>query len=542
MKHKLFLPLVSSLALVFLAGCGSNQSKTTSSNNAGQHITLMQTSDLLSLDVSEHADLTTWNTLENSMEGLYKSDGKNQPAPAMATKVVKPTHNGLTYTFHLRKNAKWSDGESVTAQDFVTSWRRSVSPDSKSGYNYIFSGIENANDITSGKKPVSQLGVKALDANTLQVQLEHPMPYFNKMMVMPAFFPENRTALKKFKSRFGTKSQYFYYNGPFKVTQWDGTNDSWVLKPNKYYYAKKQIHLASLKYLVVKDANTAHELFEQNKLDDATITGVTAKELQGAKNLVHERKAGNYYLRVNLRGGRPLTNNKMRQAINLLLDRKALTKNILADGSLPAYTYTSKDLAVDPTTKKDFATETMPKEIYNVAKAKKLWRSGCAESHLTKTVNLEILGDDQTITKNVAQFLQDALEKNLPKVKVTIRNVPEKTSSSESHAGKFDLGQTLWLADFSDPISFMGILTSTNPQNYGQYKDKEFDEEYQAASLTSSSKVYWQKMRQLQQHLNQTMPVIPLYQMVESHLVNPKLKGVLRHPVGEDDYTRAYLK
>ncbi|WEV41051.1 peptide ABC transporter substrate-binding protein [Lactobacillus sp. ESL0681] len=540
MKYKFLLTLLASSA-VLLAGCGHEQKSSTSAKPA-QKLTLMQTSDLLSLDTSEHADLPTWNTLENSMEGLYKANSQHEPAPAMATKVVKPTNHGLTYTFNLRKDAKWSNGEAVSAKDFVASWRRSVSPKSKSGYNYIFSGVKNADDITAGKKPVSSLGVSALDDHTLRVQLEHPMPYFDKMMVMPAFFPENRTALRKFKTKYGTKSKYVYYNGAFKVTKWDGSNDSWVLKPNKYYYAKKKVHLTSLKYLVVKDANTAHELFERNKLDDATITGVTAKELQGDKNIVHERKAGNYYLRVNLRGGQPLTNQKMRQAISLVLDRKALTKNVLADGSLPAYTYTAKDLANDPTSNKDFATETTPKDKYNVAKAKKLWQAGLKESHLSKTVNLELLGDDQTITKNVAQFLQDSLEKHLPKVKVEIRNIPEKAVSSETSNGKFSLGQTLWLADYSDPISFMDILSSSNPQNKGKYHNQKFDKLYHAASLASEPKVYWSKLRQMQQQLNQTMPVIPLYQMVESHLVNPKLKGVLRHPVGEDDYTRAYLQ
>lgn len=543
-KHFALKLLMVLFLTAAVSGCSQSASSSKKQSNTSKNtITLMQTNELLSLDTSNHADLTTWNILENTMEGLYKADSKHQPAPAMATKVVSPTANGTLYTFPLRHNAKWSNGDPVTAQDFVTAWQRSVAPTAKSGYNYIFSGIKNADAIIAGKKAPQTLGVKALGRYQLQVELEHPMPYFNKMMVMPAFFPENQNALKKFGNNYGTNSQRLYYNGAFKATGWDGTNESWTLKPNKYYYDKKAIHLQAIKYLVVKDPNTAHELFEQHKLDDATITGVTAKELQKDKNLIHQKRAGNYYLRINLANNQPLTNNNMRQALNLVLDRRALTKDVLADGSVPAYTYTAKDLATDPTSGKDFASEHQPQQTYNVALARKLWQKGRAEAGLKKTVNLTLIGDDQTVTKNVAQFVQASIQKNLPAVKVTMRNIPEKSASAAVKSGKFNLAQTLWLADFADPISFMGILTKNNPQNYGKYNDDEFNQLYQAALESSTStNQYWQNMNKLEERLNQTVPVLPLYQMVESHLVNPRLHGVLSHPVGENDYTRAYLK
>lgn len=543
-KHFALKLLMVLFLTAAVSGCSQSASSSKKQSNTSKNtITLMQTNELLSLDTSNHADLTTWNILENTMEGLYKADSKHQPAPAMATKVVSPTANGTLYTFPLRHNAKWSNGDPVTAQDFVTAWQRSVAPTAKSGYNYIFSGIKNADAIIAGKKAPQTLGVKALGRYQLQVELEHPMPYFNKMMVMPAFFPENQTALKKFGNNYGTNSQRLYYNGAFKATGWDGTNESWTLKPNKYYYDKKAIHLQAIKYLVVKDPNTAHELFEQHKLDDATITGVTAKELQKDKNLIHQKRAGNYYLRINLANNQPLTNNNMRQALNLVLDRRALTKDVLADGSVPAYTYTAKDLATDPTSGKDFASEHQPQQTYNVALARKLWQKGRAEAGLKKTVNLTLIGDDQTVTKNVAQFVQASIQKNLPAVKVTMRNIPEKSASAAVKSGKFNLAQTLWLADFADPISFMGILTKNNPQNYGKYNDDEFNQLYQAALESSTStNQYWQNMNKLEERLNQTVPVLPLYQMVESHLVNPRLHEVLSHPVGENDYTRAYLK
>ncbi|BDR59567.1 peptide ABC transporter substrate-binding protein [Xylocopilactobacillus apicola] len=541
MNKKLLVTLTVFTSLMFTS-CSSNSKE--SSQPTKDSITLMQNGELQSLDVSEHADLITWNMLENTMEGLYKSGKNHQPEPAIATKVVQPTDNATVYTFPLRKDALWSNGDPVTAQDFVAAWRRSVSPTAKSGYNYIFSGIENADAITTGQKKVEELGVKALDSHTLQVKLEHPMPYFNKMMVMPAFFPESQAALKKFGSKYGTSSDNLYYNGAFKLTGWSGSNESWTLKQNPHYYDQKSIKLKSIKYLVVKDSTTAHELFEQNKLDEATVTGVTAKELQKDPKLVRQNRAGNYYLRVNLADGHPLSNKKMRQALSLVIDRKSLTKNVLADGSVPAYTYVAKDLTDDPTTEKDFASAHTPKKTYDVKAAQKLWEEGRKEAGLNQKVKLTAVGDDQTVTKNILEFIQSSVQKNLTDVEVTMRNIPAKSASEEVHSGKFDLSKTLWLADFADPISFMTILTKDNPQNYGKYNDSYYDELYKKASTSdlNNQAKYWKLLNDLEERLNETMPVIPLYQMVESHLVNPNLKGVLRHPVGENDYTRAYLK
>ena len=248
MKFKKVLRLVPVvLAGTFLlASCsGKNSSKDT--------LKLMQTAEIQSLDNSNVATLPQWNVLVQSMEGLYRMDKNGKPVAAMATKVVKPTNNGKTYTFHIRKDAKWSDGSKVTAQDFVTSWRRSASPSAKSGYNYIFTGIKNATKVSSGELPASDLGVKALNDTTLQVQLEYPMPYFSQMMVMPAFFPQSTKYVNKEGKRYGTSSTRLVYNGPFKVTGWTGTNESWDLTRNKYYYEKKDVHLKKKQMQSVKE-------------------------------------------------------------------------------------------------------------------------------------------------------------------------------------------------------------------------------------------------------------------------------------------------
>lgn len=543
-KIKKMLFYTAALALTGILGACSSTAHAGNSASSHDKISIMQNTDLLSLDNSNIADVTSYNVFVNSMEGLYRTDANEKLAPGIATSIAKPTNDGKTYTFHLRKNAKWSNGDPVTAEDFIKAWQRSVSPDAKSGYNYIFSGIKNADQISAGKLSPSKLGATAPDSHTLKVELTHPMPYFNKMMILPAFFPQSTAALKKFGKNYGTNSSRLYYDGAFKVTGWTGSSDTWKLIKNDDYYDAKAIRLDEIDEQVVKDPNTAHNLFEKGQLDDATISGVTAQGLQKDKDLRHVQKAGTNYLRLNTKSGKQLSNQKMRQALSLAIDRNHLTKDILADGSQPAYTYVSKNLATDPTTGKDFATETQPSDTYDLKKAKQLWAEGLKESHIKGTVTLSLIGADDTASKNVAQYVQGALQQELPQLKINMESLPDKSLQDKMTSSQFDFDQTLWLADFGDPIDFFSILTSSNPQNYGKYDSKAFDSDIADASgknATNQTK-YWADMRDAQKQLNEDMPIIPLYSMTESHLVNPKLKGVEYHPVGETDYTRAYLK
>ena len=541
MKLKYFL-LSASVFFTALAttACGNNNS---SSSKKDQTLHLMQTDEILSLDNSNQANISQWNVLENSMEGLFRADKNGNPAPAMATKVVKPTNHGKRYTFTLRKNAKWSNGDPVTAQDFVASWRRSVSPGSQSGYSYIFTGVKNATKVSAGKLPVEDLGVKALNNHTLQVDLDYPMPYFDRMMVLPAFFPQSQTALKKFGKNYGSASNKMYYNGPFKVDGWTGSNLSWSLDPNKYYYDKKDIHLKKMKMQVVKDANTAHQLYQQGNLDDATITGTTAQGMQNDKDLMHLDRAGVYYLQLNSRKGRVFSNPKMRQALSLILDKDHLAEKVLADGSKPAYTFVAPKLAKDQSTGKDFATEMKPSETHNVKKAQELWAEGLKEEG-KKRVTLTYYTDDQTINKNIAQFIQSQVETKLKGTDVEVHAVPAKNAQDNVSKGNFDMHFSLWLADYADPMSDLDILQSDNAQNYGKYNSTAYDNYVHAAKSSSAAKVneYWRNMRSAQAQLTKDAAVTPLYNMTESHLVRNNLKGVLWHSVGEVDYTRAYFK
>ena len=342
--------------------------------------------------------------------------------------------------------------------------------------------------------------------------------------------------------KYGTNAANTVSNGAFKVTGWTGTTATYTLKRNRYYYNPTAIHLNAIKDATVKDSNTAHNLFEDHKLDDATIAGVTAKSLQNDKDVKHVSKAWTYYLQVNQRSGQPLKNAKLRQALSLVINRQELTKNVLADGSKPASSFVSPGTAVDPTTGKDFSAETSYSTATNVKKAKQLWAAGLKEANLKGTVQLKLVGDDQDVTKNVAQFVQKQIEQSLPHVNVAIKNVPDKGLQSLKTNGQFSLSQWYWLADFADPINYLGVVQSSNSLNNGHFNDATYDKLLTTANQTNSQKVYWQTLRKAERRLQTQTGIIPLYYVRETHLVNQKLSGVEYHVAGEADYTRAQLK
>lgn len=521
-----------------LAACGNNNSQASSGKTS---LNLMETDVVSSLDTSVTASIPQWDTLVQTMAGLYRSDKNDQPVPAVATSYHKSS-DGKTYTFNLRHNAKWSNGDTVTAQDFVTAWRKGVSPKAMSGYNYIFSNIKNADQISQGKKAVSSLGVKAVGKYKLVVQLENPEPTFIDKMVMPAFYPQNTRLVKKYGAKYGTAAKYTAFDGAFKVTKWTNTSEKWTAVKNPHYYAKNAVMLQKLNYQVVKDSNTAHQLFQQGSLDNAVVSGTTAQGLQNNKNLYHLYRSGNNFVNLNMTKGAVLANKQLRQALYLAVNRTQLAKKVLADGSKPSYTFSAPNAAKDPASGKDFAAAAQPKETYNVAKAKKLWQAGLKQLGKSK-VELTLVASDTTTDKNVGEFLQSQLESKLTGLKVTVKNLPSKSAYNLVANGKYDLYLSLWLNDYADPYSELQTLEKTNSHNYGKYASAAYNNELsQARKKASTRSVYFSHLLKAQEQMNQDYPVLPLYTMVEDHLVNSNLKGVLWHKVGMVDYTRAYFK
>lgn len=487
--------------------------------------------ELQTLDVSKVLDTVSSDMLGSSMEGLYRLGNNSEVTPGIAEKT-EVSDDGLTYTFTLRKDAKWSNGDPVTAKDFVYSWQRTVNPKTGSEYAYLFNGVKNAEAVNKGEKPLSELGVKADGDYKLVVTLDHQIPYFKKLMGFTIFFPQNENAVKKYGKKYGTQAKYTVYNGPFQLKDWNGSNLSWKLVKNKSYWDKKNVKLSEANFQVNKSTSTSYNLFQSGKLDSTYLNSEQAKQLKNKPEFLSREQGRMNYLEMN-ENNKLFKNEKVRQAVSYAVNRKQLVDHVLGNGSLAPEGIVSKGLMKYDG--KDFADAAKTKEgvSYDAKKAQKLWAEGLKESGV-KNPTITLVGDDTDVAKNVTEYLQSQLQTNLKGLKVKVQNVPMKNRISRAQDGKFDLILSGWGADFSDPISFLDLFTSDNAQNYGKWSNEEYDKLIEASKTTDAGDPAkrWDDMVKASKVLSQNQGVVPLYQLSQATMMNKNVKGLVYNTAG----------
>ncbi|KRM87666.1 peptide ABC transporter substrate-binding protein [Lacticaseibacillus thailandensis] len=542
-KKSVMLGAMLTTMVALLAACGSSSS----SSNKKSSVTYMQGDVLQTMDPALATDVISGQSQTDVYSGLFRWD-KTKLTPDMAAKMPTVSKDQKTYTFTLRKNAKWSDGKEVTAQDFVYAWKRAIDPKTKSEYAYIFSGIKNADDIIAGKKPASTLGVKALSKTKFQVQLDKVMPYFNKMITLQTFDPVEQSQVKKEGSKFGTNAKTLTFNGPYKLGKWTGSENSWTETKNNKYWNAKSVKINKIKYQVIKENNTAYNLYTSGKADDVTVTGDTATQAKNDKGYTVVKQNATYYLVPNLKRVPAFNNQKIRQAISMSINRAEFIKKVLGNGSVPAKTVVPTDMMIN-SKGKDFTTDAtngVTTSNYDLKKAKELFKEGMKEAGKTD-LTFTLLSDDTDTAKSTLDYLQSAigqLSQTGAKLTVKTKSVPFKTRLTLSTDGDFDMAIEAWSADFPDAISFLDMFTTGNSYNYGAWSNKQYDSLIAAskgADATNTTK-RWNDMVQADQILAKQSGVIPLYQLGAAHLRNTKLQGVTTSPNGMINWVKASYK
>ena len=515
--------------------------------DAEQVLNLNHVAEIPSLDSSIVEDQVGFDMLGNVNEGLYRLNQENVPVPAMAEGEPTISEDGLTYTFKLR-DAKWSDGSAVTAADFEYAWKRAIDPATGSPYGpYMMAGvIKNATEIGAKTAEVADLGIKALDEKTLEVTLERPVPYFISLMSFGTFFPLKEEFVTAQGDKYATNSETVLYNGPFTMTDWDGTGLTWKLVKNEQYWDAETVKLTQINFDVVKETATAVNLYTTGEKDRTGLSGEFAMQYANDENLLTELEPTVFYFKYNQeRNGEktPLANVNIREALTKAFNKEDLANVVLANGSLPAdYLVPQEFTFTEDGT--DFREINGNMASYNVEEAKAAWAKGMEELGLTE-VTLEILGGDSDLSKKMDEYFKSQLETNLEGLTITLKEVPFNVRLELDEAQDYDIQVSGWGPDYQDPMTFVDLFVTGSSHNLMSYSNPEFDKLIASAKgeLALDAEGRWEAMAKAEHLLiAEDYAIGGIYQRGTMALVQPYVKGIVSHPFGGDySYKWAYI-
>jgi len=515
--------------------------------DAEQVLNLNHVAEIPSLDSSIVEDQVGFDMLGNVNEGLYRLNQENVPVPAMAEGEPTISEDGLTYTFTLR-DAKWSDGSAVTAADFEYAWKRAIDPATGSPYGpYMMAGvIKNATEIGAKTAEVADLGIKALDEKTLEVTLERPVPYFISLMSFGTFFPLKEEFVTAQGDKYATNSETVLYNGPFTMTDWDGTGLTWKLVKNEQYWDAETVKLTQINFDVVKETATAVNLYTTGEKDRTGLSGEFAMQYANDENLLTELEPTVFYFKYNQeRNGEktPLANVNIREALTKAFNKEDLANVVLANGSLPAdYLVPQEFTFTEDGT--DFREINGNMASYNVEEAKAAWAKGMEELGLTE-VTLEILGGDSDLSKKMDEYFKSQLETNLEGLTITLKEVPFNVRLELDEAQDYDIQVSGWGPDYQDPMTFVDLFVTGSSHNLMSYSNPEFDKLIASAKgeLALDAEGRWEAMAKAEHLLiAEDYAIGGIYQRGTMALVQPYVKGIVSHPFGGDySYKWAYI-
>ncbi|MBB4833361.1 oligopeptide transport system substrate-binding protein [Staphylococcus hominis] len=527
-KYKYLTLLV--IVTLILSACSNKKSLY---SDEGQVFRKIISQDITTLDTALITDAVSSDVVGQTFEGLYSIDKNDKVTLGVAKETPQKSNGGKTLTINLRKDAKWSNGDPVTAHDFVYAWKKVVDPKTASEFAYIMSDIKNADLINTGKKPLNSLGIKALNKYKLQIDLERPVPYINELLALSTFYPQDAKIAKKYGKKYGTNAERAVYNGPFKVTNWQ-VEDKIQMVKNNQYWDKKNVKLDKVNYKVLKDQQAGASLYDTNSIDDTIITSEQVDKYKGSKELNYRLTAGTFYIKMNEKTVPEFKNKNLRLAIAQAINKKGYVKTVLNDGSLASNNFTGIGTAKTPDGK-DFASTVESPLKYNPKIAKQNWEKAKKElgkEEFAFTMNTQ----DTPASKIAAEYIKSQIESNLPGVTLKIKQMPFKQKTTLELANNYEATYSGWSPDYPDPTAFLETMTKDNAQNNTDWDNKEYNRllKESNSSLLRETEKRNEALQRAESILLHDAPVAPVYQKGEAHLTNPQVKGLQYHKIGPD--------
>jgi oligopeptide transport system substrate-binding protein len=517
-RHPLLLLLVASAGL--LTGCGKRETAV-QSGNRDQVLHRSLGSEIGDLDPHLATNIAEMDLISALFEGLVAEDPVDlHPVPAVAA-TWEPSSNGLVYTFHLRESAKWSNGAPVTAQDFVASWQRMLTPSLGATNASLLYVVQGAEAFHKGvTTDFSQVGVTAVNARTLRVTLEHPTTYFLSLLTHTAFLPVPVTVIATSgpvaqRGNAWARPERLVGNGPFTLKSWR-PNQRIVVEKAPSYWDAAHVRLKAIHFYPIESRDAEERSFRagQLHLTYALPQGkVEAYRSNDPQLLRTDPYFDSYFLRLNTRRP-PLGDDRVRRALGLAIDRAAIVGKLLRGNQTPANAITPPGLAgyVPPAgIKTDFATA-----------RRLLAEAGFPEGKGLQP--LELLYNTSENLRALAEALQEMWRKELG-IEVRLVNQEFKVVSAERRAGNYQLVLSDWVGDYLDPTTFLDVWRSDNGNNQTGWSSPDYDALLFAAARTADASERSALLQKAESLMLAAAPIAPLYYNTHVFLIQPSVKG-----------------
>jgi len=472
-----------------------------------------------SLDPMKAVGLPEIQVMRDLFEGLTNQDAHGKIVPGVA--LSWSSNDNKTWMFTLRKDARWSNGEPVTAQDFVYSWQRLVEPKNSSPFAWFaaLSGIENAEAITKGQMCADKLGVTATDATHLKVTLSRPVPWFPSMVANAAMYPVSKQVIEK-EGDSWTSPGKLVGNGAYKL-QDRVVNEKIVLVRNANYWDDKKSVLTKVTFIPINEESSATKRYRANDIDitesfPKNMYALLKKELPG--QVYTPDQLGTYYYAFNTEKG-PTADVRVRKALSWSIDRRIIAEKVLGTGEKPAWHFTP-DVTAGFTPMKSYLQQHSQQELNAQAKAL-LTAAGYGPG---KPLHLTLLYNTSESHQKIAIAVASMWKKNLG-VDVTLQNQEWKTYIDSRNSGSFDVIRASWIGDYNEPSTFLSLLTSTHTGNIARFRSADYDAVITKASTETSVAARNTDYNKAEQIIADQAPIAPIYQYTNGRLIKPWVKG-----------------
>lgn len=543
-KFLLSLTLVLTLSLVLVA-CGGGDDADVSDKNDGeasdgelaadQSLNINIKSEPPSLHPGTSSDTTSSAVLDQVFEGLTRINLEGEPEEAMA-ESIEVSDDGLTYTFKIREDATWSNGDPVTAEDFEFAWKWVLDPENAdTDYAYQLYPIKGAEDAKENGGSLDDVGITVEDEKTLVVELEQPTDYFLELTAFHTYYPLNKNVVENNDKWALEAGEDYVTNGPFTLVEWSH-NDRIILEKFEEYWDAESVHLETITMHMIDDESTALQMYENDELDwigdpvDA-IPLAAIDTMKDAGELHISDRAGLYYYTVN-HDDEVLSNVNIRKALALAIDRQSLIDNVTKSEEKPAMALVPPSMF--PENEEGYFADN------DIEEAKKYLEKGLEELGLDELPKIKLSYNTDEGHAAIAQAVQDMWNRELG-INIELNNEEWNVYLDSLSSGDYQIGRIGWIADFNDAINFLELYETAGGNNYTNWENEEYKELLKQSRAELDSDKRQEILREAEELFMEELPIIPIYFYTNTYAVKDNVKGIEAFPVGGFNLKWGYI-